>query len=73
MGMKDYKRPRIPKSQHVGTVDVEEMNGHVMLRGAEKFHCGGFIGMPVFENSCMSSMIMAGVYADGRTVILKNS
>lgn len=54
----------------MGTVDVEEMNGHLMLHGAEKFRYGGFIGMPVFENSGMSFMMMAGVYADGRTVIL---
>ncbi|CAD6578981.1 MAG: hypothetical protein ASARMPRED_008914 [Alectoria sarmentosa] len=33
-----------------GTVDVEEINEHLMLHGAEKVHCGGFIGMPVFEN-----------------------
>ena len=55
----------------MGTVDVQEMNGHVMLHGAEKFHYGGFIGMPVFENSGMSFKTMAEVYADGRTVILK--
>ena len=60
----------IPRGQFVGTVDVEEINEHLMLHGAEKVHCGGFIGMPVFENLGMSSVIMAEVYADGRTVIL---
>lgn len=54
----------------MGTVDVQEMNGHVMPHGAEKFHYGSFIGMPVFENSGMSFMTMADVYADGRIVIL---
>ncbi len=55
----------------MGVVDTEEVNGHVVLRGAEKLHYGGFVGMSVFRSSGMFFATTLEVYADGRTVIPK--
>lgn len=44
-------------------------DGHVMLRGAERFHYGSFVGMPVSRYSGGSCVTMAEVYADSRIVI----
>lgn len=51
MATKGDNRLRILRCQCVEIVEVEEMNRHVMLYGAEKFHYGGFIGMPVSRSS----------------------
>ncbi len=50
-------------------VDAEDVNGHVVLRGAEKFLYEGFVGMLVFRSEGMSFATVAEGYADGWTVI----
>ena len=42
-----------------------------MLRGAEKFYYGSFVGMPVSRYSGRSCVTMAEVHADSRIVIPK--
>lgn len=51
MATRGDNRLRILRCQCVEIVEVEEMNRHVMLYGAEKFHYGDFIGMPVSRSS----------------------
>ena len=50
---------------------VEEVNGHIVLHGAEEFHCGAFIGMPVSRISGMPFVAMAEVCADSGIVTTK--
>lgn len=41
---------RILRKAPAKAVDVKGMHGHVVLHGAEKLRCGGFVGMPISEN-----------------------
>lgn len=68
-----FKRLGIWRGRYVEMAKVEEVNGHVMLHGAEEFRYGGFIGMPVSRISGTSFVALAEVYADSGIVITKKN
>ena len=51
--------------------EVEEVNGHIVLHGAEEFHCGAFIGMPLSRISGTPFVAMAEVHANSGIVTTK--
>lgn len=57
----------------VAIAEVEEVNGHIVLHGAEELHCGAFIGMPVSRISGTPFVAMAEVYANSGIVTTKNN
>ena len=68
-----FKRLGIWRGRYVEMAEVKEVNGHVMLPGAEEFRYGGSIGMPVSRIGGTSFVTLAESYADSGIVITKKN